>query len=348
VSLNFVIGTGRCGSTMMSHILHMHPDILSASEFINTIGEALNSNTFPEGTMDGQELWQHLSSANNDIDAMLCAGGKIEEMAYPYDTGRFRLETGIPRICHAFLPMFTDDPDAMFDQLAAEVPNWPARSPAEQYRAFLTHVAGLLGRRVIVERSGGSSLYPRMLLRQYPDARFVHIYRNGPDTALSISKYPSARVLGIAYDAVRAANLSLETPWPQVKAAAPKEFAGLLEPPFDVQKIMDYPLPMTFFAGVWSRMMQAACTIFPKLPRDIWINLKYENLLEDPEGELSRVAGFLGVPAMPQWLAKCSAFIEPGRAGSAAARLDPGAFAELEAACEPGTQAIAALEAAYP
>ena len=345
MSLNFVIGTGRCGSTMMSHIMHLHPDILSASEFINTIGEALNSNTFPEGSMDGQELWQHLSSPNPDIDGMICAGGRTEEMAYPYDTGRFRPDTGVPRICHAFLPMLTDDPDAMFDQLAAEVPNWPARSPAEQYRAFLTHVAGLLGRQVIVERSGASSAYPVMLLTQFPDARFVHMYRNGPDTALSISRFPSARVLGIAYEAVRAANLPPETPWEEIKAAAPKEFAGLLEPPFDVQKIRDYPLPLTFFAEVWSGMMKMAGAIFPKLPRDIWTNLKYETLLGDPKGELSRIADFLGVPATPEWLAESSQFMQLGRTGTAAARLDPAAFAELEAACEPGMQVIAELEA---
>lgn len=346
MSLNFVVGTGRCGSTMMSHIMNLHPDILSASEFINTIGEALNSNTFPEGSMDGQELWQHLSSTNTDIDGIIRAGGRTAEMAYPYETGRFRPDTGVPRICHSFLPMLTDDPDAMFDQLAAEVPSWPARSPAEQYRAFLTYVAGLLGRRVIVERSGASSAYPPMLLRQFPDARFVHMYRNGPDTALSISRFPSARVLGIAFEAARAADLPPETPWEDIKAAAPEEFAGLLEPPFDVQKIKDYPLPLTFFAELWAGMMQIAGAIFPKLPRDIWTYLKYETLLADPDGELSRVADFLGVPATPEWLARSSQFIDRGRTGTAAARLDPAAFAELEAACEPGTRAIAELEAA--
>jgi hypothetical protein len=326
--------------------MHLHPDILSASEFINTIGEALNSNTFPDGSMDGRELWQHLSSPNIDIDAIICAGGKSSEMAYPYDSGRFRPDTGVPRICHYFLPMLTDDPDAMFDQLAAEVPSWPARSPAEQYHAFLGHVASMLGRRMIVERSGASSAYPPMLRTQYPAARFVHMYRNGPDCVLSISRFPSARVLGIALDAAKAANLPPRTSWEEIKAAAPPEFKGLLTPPFDVQGIRDYPLPLTFFAGVWSGMMRIAAAVFSKLPRDEWTNLKYEDLLDDPRGELSRIADFLGVEAPSAWLAKASEFVEPARKGTAVARLDPAAFAELEAACEPGTTAIAELEAA--
>jgi Sulfotransferase family len=343
--LYFIVSSGRCGSTMLSHIMQLHPDILSASEFINAIGEASNSNVFPDGVMDGRELWQRLSSPNTDMDALVIAGGRIPEMAYPYGSGRFRPDTGIPRICHHFLPMLTDDPDTMFDQLAAEVPRWPARRPADQYRAFLSHVAGLLGRQIIVERSGASSAYPPMLLRQYPDARFVHLYRNGPDTALSISGFPSARVLGIALDAVKAVNLPKGTPWEEIKAAAPPEFDGLLQPPFDVQRIRDYPIPLTFFAGRWSGMMQVAAAIFAKLPRDIWTNLKYEDLVDDLQGELTRIAGFLGVEAKPEWLAKAAQLIEPGRIGTAKARLDPAAFAELEAACEPGTNAIAGLVA---
>ena len=34
--LTFVIGTGRCGSTMLSAILQAHPDALSMSEFFGT------------------------------------------------------------------------------------------------------------------------------------------------------------------------------------------------------------------------------------------------------------------------------------------------------------------------
>jgi hypothetical protein len=342
--LHFVVGTGRCGSTMLSRILALHPEILSASEFINTVGEALNSDTFPDRAMDGQELWQLLSSPNIEIDALICAGGKSAEMAYPYDTGRFRPDIGVPRICHYFLPMLTDDPDGMFDELAAEVPRWPARSPAGQYRAFLGQVAARLGRRVIVERSGASSALPPMLYRQYPDARYVHLYRNGPDTVLSISRFSSARVLGIALEAAKAAGLPRETPWEDVKAAAPAEFNGLLAPPFDVQRIMDYPLPLTFFAGMWSNMMRMAAAIFSRLPRESWMNMKFEDLLADPRAELAGMADFLQVAAAPAWLDQATGLIEPGRPGTAAARLDPAAFAELEAACEPGATAIAELE----
>jgi Sulfotransferase family len=34
--LTFVVGTGRCGSTMLSAILREHPDVLSMNEFFGT------------------------------------------------------------------------------------------------------------------------------------------------------------------------------------------------------------------------------------------------------------------------------------------------------------------------
>jgi hypothetical protein len=41
--LTFVVGTGRCGSTMLSAMLREHPDVLSMSEFFGTLRAAARS-----------------------------------------------------------------------------------------------------------------------------------------------------------------------------------------------------------------------------------------------------------------------------------------------------------------
>jgi putative sulfotransferase len=50
----FVVGTGRCGSTMISAFLGKHPAVLSLSEFFSTITDmaSLTPQVFPEGVID--------------------------------------------------------------------------------------------------------------------------------------------------------------------------------------------------------------------------------------------------------------------------------------------------------
>ena len=40
MQLTFVVGTGRCGSTLLSRLLREHPDVLSMSEFFSTLLES--------------------------------------------------------------------------------------------------------------------------------------------------------------------------------------------------------------------------------------------------------------------------------------------------------------------
>src|SRR5580658_3590333 len=64
--LTIVLGTGRCGSTMLSHLLAMHPEVLSMSEFWNCFEEyadefAREANTvLPGHDMTGAEFWGRL------------------------------------------------------------------------------------------------------------------------------------------------------------------------------------------------------------------------------------------------------------------------------------------------
>jgi hypothetical protein len=352
VSLTFVVSTGRSGSTMLSRILHMHPAILSLSEFVNSITGLSSSGDqnrweFPTEDMDGQELWQLISAPSPLKDAIVLAGLKSSEMCYPYDIGRFDPATGVPTICNATLPLLTDDPDAIFDQLAARLPSWPKRSAAEQFRALFSTLADMFGRTVIVERSGSSLPMVSVLRRLFPEARFVLQYRDGLDCALSMSRHVSGQFAGIAEEAIRITGLPTTATWEELLAAAPEEFNGLLTEPFDVARIMAYPVPMTFFGQGWAWMMWVGIEAIKRLPRDIWTTLQYERLIASPVEELTRLADFINVPATPEWLDKACSSMDSGRVGSARNQLDPDTLAALREACEPGTQAIRQLESEY-
>jgi hypothetical protein len=333
---------------MLSRILHMHPDVLSVSEFFNAVTGSEHRWDFPTEDMDGKELWRLLSAPSPLKDGVVQAGLRASEMVYPYETGRFDPATGVPTICNATLPMLTDDPDTLFDQLAAEVPTWPKRGAADQYRALFALMGRLLGRRVTVERSGSSLPYVPVLRQLFPEANFVLQYRDGPDCAMSMSRHVSGKYAGIMQDALRVTGLPPTTTWEELVAAAPSEFDGLLAPPFDVKKMMDYPIPITFYGEVWGWMMSVGIAALKRLPRDIWTTMNYEVLMQQPREELTRLAGFIGISADEQWLDKAAGFVDPGRTGSAGSKLEAKTFAALQQACTAGTKAIQALEAEYP
>jgi len=121
VQLTFVVGTGRCGSTLLSRLLREHPGVLSMSEFFSTLRIAAASGParFPTSDMDGAQLWRLLASPFPMLDAMISDGLRTSEMLYP-DNGRFGADTGIPLVSHYILPMLGADPDWLFDELAAE------------------------------------------------------------------------------------------------------------------------------------------------------------------------------------------------------------------------------------
>lgn len=339
MNLTFIVSTGRAGSTLLSRMLHEHPQVLSVSEFFAVLQGVLRRNAYPGGDMDGAALWELVSSPDPIADALVRDGLAAPEMFYPYATGRFRAVTGIPVICHSTLSLLSDDPDGLFDVLAAELPGWPRRTAADQYRALFAFLARHLGRPVVVERSGGSLILVRLLHREFPEARFVHLHRDGPDCALSMSKFPMFRLGVVTLRAALAAGLSGGATMAQIQAALPAGYAGVLSPPYDLTGLASLDIEPSVFGGVWSEMVTGGMAALAELPAPAWSMLGYEDLLADPAAELSRLAGFIGVPAGPAWLAAAAALADPARTGSAA-RLDPAGLGRLREACAPGTAAI--------
>src|SRR5581483_1551717 len=251
--------------------------------------------------------------------------------------------TGIPLVSHYVLPMLGADPDWLFDTLAAEVPRWPARPAAAQYQELFAFLARLLSRPVVVERSASSLSMIPLLHAQFPKARFVHLYRDGPDCALSMSRHPAFRREILAIGAVRNTRLPAGSTLQQINDALPERFRGLICPPYDARKLRDFPIPVEVFGrDRWSPMICAGVAALARLPDQAQASLRYEDLLADPVPSLTRLAEFVGISAPGPWLDLASRTVDPARAGTASAELDPGALARLRAACEPGTRALAA------
>jgi len=84
-------------------------------------------------------------------------------------------------------------------------------------------------------------------------------------------------------------------------------------------------------------------TELAKLPHSSWTTLSYESMVSDPVHEFTRLARFLGVEPMAEWLQDAASQVDPSRA-HASHGLDEGTRAQLEQACAAGTQALRSIE----
>ncbi|MEU7041113.1 sulfotransferase [Streptomyces varsoviensis] len=338
-TLTFVVGTGRSGSTALSHIVNAHPDVLSLSELMASVG----SDGLPAEELDGGEFWRLLAEPNRVFDAMTRSGVPLPEFVYIREPGRFGVETtGIPALSLMVLPHLTDDPDGLFDELEAEVPRWPARSAGEHYEALFRTLCARFGRGAVVERSGYSThLVPR-LRAAFPRARFVHLFRDGPDCALSMSRHVGFRMIYLLRELRdRAGVREMRELTEEHVRALPPEMSALLGPRFDPALVRDRDLPLEDFGALWSELVAQGEEYLREVPADMRTRLSYEDLLDAPREELTRLAEFIGVEPLPQWLDAGSDLLDSGRRG-ASLRLPSRELDALKERCAPGVRALAA------
>jgi hypothetical protein len=347
MSIIIVVGTGRCGSTMLTRMLGMHPEILSIGEFWNCFVET--EGFIPAHDMAGDEFWERLTRPASGYDGLVRAGIKDDDYIEPFAT-RFDFATGMPPLCRVLARLTGESPDPLYDKLAPEVSAWPRRSPAEHCRALFAYLAAEFGRRVVVERSGGAIGYLPLLREMFPEARFVFLHRDGSDAALSMSRYPTFRLSALKELAQAVANSSredLELLPEEVRGARPEDFRGLTEPPFDKDRFLAFPVPAAFFGWMWSTATRTGTSAIRQLPPDRWMTMRYEHLLKDPRTELARLAGFIGARADGQWLDSICPRVDSRRSGSAAAQLHPSDLIALRAVCAPGNRAFDLLESEF-
>lgn len=334
----FVVGTGRTGSSMLSKILRTHPEILSVNElFVSVSGAA----ALPAEPLTGADFWKLLAAPNFVFDAMTANGTPLPEFLYPRVPGRrFSAETtGIPAISLMVLPHLTEDPDAVYDALAEEVVTWPERVIARHYEALFGVLAARFGGRVVVERSGHSLEWVPQLWETFPYAKFVHLYREGPDCALSMSRHLGFRSSALVREVLdRTGADSLLDLTPERLQALPPDLAALATG-FTFDAVRDRDVPLTRFGTLWSEMIVEGTGHLAKLPADRRTTVRFEELLAARPAELTRLAEFMGVDPDPDWLRTGGELLDDSRRG-AAARLDPGELAALRESCEPGEAAL--------
>lgn len=316
----FAVGTGRCGSTLLSKMLDRHVAVVSLHEFFTGLDWGRRFGAVP---VDGAHVADLVATPNRVIDLVVGRGYEAEEVTYPFrPTDRYRRGEPIPWILTSTLGYLDDDPDALFDRTVRWLRSRTDVVPiAEHYRALFDHLAAGAGASEWIERSGSSLDYVGDLAALFPDARFVHIHRDGREVALSMRNHPFYRL-------------------------AVQLLFGLMPDdvdPADEDAVVDAWLsrtpPLGLFGRYWSDQMTNGLDALACLDPARVMTVSFEEMVRDPVPALERMARFYELPVDDGFAPRGAALVRnvaPLRFPELADR----ERAELEESCAPGFAAL--------
>jgi putative sulfotransferase len=346
----FVVGTGRCGSTMLSNMLREHPKVLSLSEFFMTVTEGSH---LPEGLapapIRGERFWHIVSAIAPMLSFVLRNRIRYDECIYPCDDpgARFSRETGVPAILATTLPHLAADHDRLFDTLRNEVIRWSKAPIAKHYQHLFDWLAGHFGRRLWIERSGTSLIMAEWFLSAFPGAQFIEIIRDGRDTAISMQQHTGMRIyyamtwLGeyLGVDPLTSTDRSRID-------HVPPELLRILPEQFDIEAFNNFEVPLPLCGAIWSQQIEMGLKVLSTLPADRRLTLRYEDLLADPKRQLDSLAAFLGAEFIDEdWSARCATTVRAPR--STWRDLPEEQARALTEACRPGFEQLRAVGVDY-
>jgi hypothetical protein len=328
----FVLTTGRSGSTLLSRMLNEHPQLLSLSELLNRF----NPEPFPKGSLTGDDFADHLSRMR--LFFGLVCRRRLEqggELMYPVDGGGRFDRHSVPAICMSTLPLITSDPDGLYDEVMAFARGRPPAAVADHYTALFDWLRQRMGRQVVVERSGMSIMLLPQLLSAFPDARFVHLYRDGRECAISMSRHNGFRLLAALRALEQASGVELMTAdiddLPPAPPDLPTELRDLWPDRLSGPALARFDVPVATCAATWSKFTLAGLRLLRRVAPERLHTMSYEELLSEPRSTLIGLARFCGVDEDPGWLERSTALAvdRPPRFPT----LDAEVQSEVAAAC---------------
>ena len=315
--LIIIVGTGRCGSTMLSNLLRQHPDVLSLSEFF----ALLEGPKFGEEVLDASQFWNLIGIPGPGINGMMRRGIQITEFLYPITTtSRYNLETGIPPILLVTLPHLTANYEEVFDELREAVSHFPPDRVEQHYRRLFAWLMQRFGRTVCVERSGLSLPMLPSFIRLFPEAKFVHIIRDGRECALSMSRHVGFRLAALA----GAARIAGERP------AEPQS-----SPQAAPMQAMPRDIPIEVFGSFWCNLLIEGVRQLAQLPPERVLTIIYEQFVAQPEAGADQLITFID-PALRSEAWTQAVATQVHQQPLTWTNLPPQQRLALEAACQPG------------
>lgn len=264
----FVVGTSRSGSTLVRHMLAAHPGVRVLNE----------SHWVPR-------MWQTFGPSSAPLDELLAIVADTR-----WDSGR--------RVVDVNLDLAGRSWDELVERLRARL--GVTATVAAFHRALVDEIFGATSdsaRRG--DKTPDYGFYMSMLQAIWPRARFVHVVRNGVDTASSMARHSGCQLMiSAGYDN-----------WVPLSYGRVHEQYQRLDLPFEA------------FVSSWERRLARIRREAAGLHPGSYLEVRYEQLVEGPAAVVRVIASHLSLEPTDAWLAACSSLVRPrpgvsGDAGS--------------------------------
>jgi hypothetical protein len=241
----FLLGAGRSGTTLLYKLLCLHPEVAFISNYENRL------KWLPDGWLSGLVATRKqlkLAAWFNRGNAYFIRRPWIKKLVpTPVEGESVYADCGVPLHSAAnYLP----------DEVTAS-------SLRERFEAFRRHSDAKI---FLSKRTANNRRLP-ILQKIFPQARYIHLIRDGRDVAHSLSQVEwwDDHVL-----------------WWDGRRAVDAQTAGEDR--------------ISLCARNWVHEMAELEANLADIPQEQKYQLRYEDLLNDPIGELSAVLAFIGLP----------------------------------------------------
>lgn len=287
-------------------------------------------------------MWKKLSKPSSSVRAFLKNPSKTKEILYPFDVHGARFTPdNIPPIMAISLPHMTAQFESLYDELESVVSEQPRQSMSDQYRSLFAHLCDKFNRDVWAERSGGSLHIGAKLLHLFPDARVVHLVRDGRDTALSMSRHHGFRLIVKTYKLLTRYKYDVRKRL--VTPTSTRTYRVLINTMYSIPRIQKFiesqQVDLEDFGRFWSLLEITSQEFLSSMNPKNYLQIKFEDMLDKPRETIAGMVEFMGPNLLDEsWLDRVQAMPRPISPRYLKLGLDE--RKRLTLACAPGLEAL--------
>lgn len=255
----FIVGTGRCGTQLLRNILNKNPEVKVVPEthFFPVLYEK-----FGTGPLSCEDFMKIVLN-------MYGSRGKQWIYAILKDTGKS-------------LNLFEEE----FRSYCSDSRERALRTYMELFYSFFYGENVLIG-----DKTPHYGAYAAEIKQIWPDAKFIHLVRDGVDVAYSMSGHPAF---------VKYINGKV----------SPKELDTIM---FEGKNryLPSDPVSMEQALTFWEELYFATKNALEKVDQRDVLTLRYEDLLYKPDDNIKQLAHFLGLDRNGSWIKKAAQLPRP-------------------------------------